>query len=249
MTVTETWTEVWKRIQGSDLNREQRHIGWQVLHNTLPCGALSAYRAIVSARSHTTPNAAIDDAITAADCPFCEECPQTITHMLFDCPIANSIWIWALALWSYASGHASPSPNPGLMLLDDQRDWAPPRDAAHLWTTIRLIVISGLYHAAAQKRRGLPVTGFMPAAYTIHHLKTALLQDWHRVLQPNAAQGVISGLAKNLCCTSWLRGRSPAISPQAFLRRWGSLVCVHNGRMDCSLSLQHPVGFPHNSLE
>ena len=44
--VIRPWHHIWADLQDLALDRSHRYLAWQVLHATLPCGALRAYRAI-----------------------------------------------------------------------------------------------------------------------------------------------------------------------------------------------------------
>lgn len=244
----EPWKKVWDRVRGSNLDRHHRHVAWQVLHNILPCGALTAFRTLMATGRHSNDDA-IAAAVATASCPFCVDLPQTISHMLFHCPQAKSVWEYALNIWGAATGHEPPQLSWPLLILDDQRQWSPPRDSVHLWTVIRLVVISGIFGTARQKRKGLPVNAFATASYVTHHLKAAIHRDWHRVQPTDTSHNVLSSLAQGICCSSWLRGRNPAITSDSFKIRWGktgALCSITGERLEIHLSMHTPVVFVLN---
>ena len=65
--VIRPWHHIWADLQDLALDRSHRYLAWQVLHATLPCGALRAYRAI----SRSYPQERHDRLLGEADCPNC----------------------------------------------------------------------------------------------------------------------------------------------------------------------------------
>lgn len=241
--IQQPWKKVWGRLVNPILDREHRYIAWQVLHSSLPCGALMAFRKVATLRTRGEDNASIRAAVEAADCPFCSGTPQTITHMLFTCPTAQTVWQWAVQVWSLVTQLPPPHLTASLLLRDDRRTWNPSKEGEALWDHIRLAAMAGLVAAAKSKRKGLPASHHTAAAYAVHHLRTAMRTDWLRVAQSNSS--AVNALAEGTCCTSWLRGRSPALTPAQFRQVWNNTDAIcsvsHLGQLICHLTLSHPV--------
>lgn len=244
----EPWTLSWKRLQGTNLDRQHRHIAWRVLHATLPCGALNAYRLIARAPIDA---ATLTAALQRADCPFCDGHIHTLSHMLVDCQVAAQVWSWATNVWTKATLLPAPHISHGLILLDDRREWNVPKEAESLWTDLRLIVMAGLYTVSLQKVKGLPVTGHTVAAYAVHHMRSAITKDWLRIEHPQGGVSVLNALSLDVCSSSYLRGRKPGISASFFAAKWAftdALCVVTEGRLQVRLSLQHPIVFSSHHL-
>ncbi|GKV54003.1 hypothetical protein SLEP1_g60513, partial [Rubroshorea leprosula] len=214
----EPWDKCWARIQKHHIDRRHRHIAWQVLHGTLSCGALDAYRKVVNSTQHQE---AVVSAVQGAKCAFCEDHLHTISHMLVHCQVAARVWSWAATLWALATANPAPLILPSLILVDDRRGWEVSKEAAELWTDIRVIVLAGLFTTSEQRRKGLPVTTFTVAAYVVHHIRGYIIRDWQRTVQSADSSNVSARLAQDICCTSWLRGRSPRMDLTAFIKKWG----------------------------
>ena len=239
----EPWKTSWSNLQGQHLDRGHRHIAWQLLHGTLPCGALQAYRTLLCP-SH--PKETLVSAVQNANCAFCEGQLHTFSHIFFACPKATQIWTWAAKVWAAATTLPVPEISLALVLLDDRRGWNSPREAAALWTDIRIVVLAGLYSTSEQRRRGLPVSEYTIAAHVVHHLRGLISRDWQRTVLPDDPMAVTSRLAQDICCTSWLRGRRPRMEYASFMEKWGktdALCRVIGGKLKVDLSLQHPLAF------
>ena len=243
----EPWKKSWSNLQGHHLDRSQRHIAWQVLHGTLSCGALHAYRKIANRSQHQET---IVSAVQNANCAFCEGELQTLTHMLLACPIAMQVWTWAANVWAAATTQPAPTISKILVLLDDRKGWNVSKEASSLWTDIRVIVLAGLHATSQQKSRGLPVSAYTAAGYVVHHLRKVITRDWERTDRVDDSVNVTTRLAQDICCTSWLRGRSPRLSLSSFMEKWGktsALCSVTAGRLRMELSLQHPLAFSQSA--
>ena len=98
--VIRPWHHIWADLQDLALDRSHRYLAWQVLHATLPCGALKAYRAI----SRSYPQEQHDRLLGEADCPNCPGVVESIFHQLYLCPLAKRVWDWVIRVWEEVSG-------------------------------------------------------------------------------------------------------------------------------------------------
>ena len=119
---TAPWSAVWTRLHHMGLDRQHRLLAWQVLHAALSCGAHTAYTQL----SRIQPGQ-IQDTLDRAMCPHClpERRPETLSHMLIDCPVAAQIWTWVCHLWALYSGAAAPPTTAAILLADDQTERQP----------------------------------------------------------------------------------------------------------------------------
>lgn len=227
------WAQIWSRLTCPNLSREHRHTAWQVLHATLPCGALRAFRQLSS--NNARQDLDLSEIITQAACPYCGTHIETTSHMLFYCPTAQQTWEWVIQVWSLVTGLPKPPMSASIFLLDDRSSWSPSESGANLWSQLRVVVISGLTIAAGQKRKGVPATAYTVAAYTVHHIRKAIKADWQRTWPLHA-------MAEGICSTSWLRGRSPFLTRAAFTERYKGLVVVDGpSTLRILLTTAHPV--------
>lgn len=132
--------------------------------------------------------------------------------------------------------------SPALLLLDYRRQWCPSKEGEELWVLVRVTTLAGLYITATQGRKGLPATKHTAVAFIVHHLRKALFSDWGRT--DKDGRGIVS-LAEGVCCTSWLRGRSPSLTLAAFQEKWanGSKLCeVSEAKiLHVHFTVSHPV--------
>ena len=79
------------------LDRSHRAVAWKTLHGVLPCGALLSFTA-----PRQPDRADIQPLIAQAMCPHCLplSVPETLTHMLLECPVAITVWDWICRLWA-----------------------------------------------------------------------------------------------------------------------------------------------------
>lgn len=87
-----------------------------------------------------------------------------------------------------------------------------------LWLQLRLTAMSALFHSARAKRQEMPANAYTAAAHMVCHLKAAIHRDWQRISHPG--KRAATDLATGICCSSWLRGRSPSITLSAFSSQW-----------------------------
>ena len=206
------WAAVWSRVHHLGLDRQHRFVAWQILHAVLPCGASRFY----SAAARETP-ADIEVLVRDSNCPHClpTAVPETLTHMLSECPTAAAVWRWAARLFAALSGADPPSLTVGLLLADDQTDWQPPGALQTVWTQLRLATLTAIRDGSSRRRRGQPASAISMAASVAHSMRTAIHRDWQRVTADSPGQ-----LTAGICCSSWLRGRQPFMPLDEFRRTW-----------------------------
>ena len=165
----------------------------------------------------TAGQADIQPLMAQAMCPHCLplSVPETLTHMLLECPVAITVWDWICRLWAAYSGAQAPPATAAVLLADDQREWSPPQDLQASWLQLRIAAIAALSSAARGRRRGLPTGAASVASTVVHAVRTAVSRDWQRVVAGDPAL-----LASGICCSSWLRGRHPYMSQEQFLATW-----------------------------
>ena len=243
------WASVWVRLQDLALDRAHRHLAWQLLHGTVRCGA---FRAFIDIQKRVTQSPAAVKETAACPRPGCQGEHETITHMLFSCPTAARVWQWVLDTWVAITDLPAPPLSLAVLLADDQRQWSPPCPLQPLWTQLRLATIYSLHNQAQRRRRGQINNAPSVAARIIGTLRAAIFRDWSRV----AVQG-LQGLAVNVCCSTWLKGRHPLLTSTEFIRLWGHrdvLAQVFTGcstgkpRLSLRLSVSHPVPIPMGGL-
>ena len=233
----------WLRLHDMGLDRSHRMTAWRVLHAVLPCGAMLSFWALREpARDEIQP--LLDQAM----CPHClpSRTPETLTHMLVDCPVAQLVWTWAFGLWrAYLGSEDSPPCTASVLLADDQSAWHPPPQEQSTWLQLRIATIAALSSSASSRRSGMPVTATSVAATVVHSMRTAISRDWQRVVFADPAQ-----LASGVCCSSWLKGKHPAMTLEQFRQAWGQNAAFCSVRVDkgkpslrLHLSLASPVPF------
>ena len=98
-----------------------------------------------------------------------------------------------------------------LLLLDDGSVWQPPAALQQLWTYLRLLLLESIWVVRCSSN-GRPFSSQQVCSRFMAALQQQLKQDWART------QGDIrlnSGVP-----LSWLRGRSPVLSPAKFAAKW-----------------------------
>ena len=218
----------WSRLRAPNLSRVHRTTAWRIMHGALLVNGL---RAFVDPRLP----------FSAALCthPACARsgCVETITHALFACPAVLPVLRWLQDFWE-AVAEERPPMDPGVLLADDHRAWAPARLRA-LWTLVRVAVLHETWHCRSARA---DLDGSLCAAVVtrvVMHLQSAITRDWALV---DADVRQLSDLPED-----YFRGRKPELSLAAFLERWAhrSVLChVHEGALVLRLSLQLPVPVP-----
>ena len=196
------WQQAYAHLRDNTLDRGQRAFAWQLLHAALvPRAARVAH----------------DDRLgpTEGVCthPHCVRVPETITHVLLECPLAVSVVTWLRDLWDAVTGGGNRPPHTVAVLLgDDQRTWQP-RDAG-LWMRLRIATLHALWMAAWKRARdGTPTNAASVAAKVVFGGRSSMQEDWCRV------EGDV-----RLCSRApidWFRGRDSSLTPEQFVGRWG----------------------------
>ena len=227
------FSQPWRAIADSGLDRKARVTAWRLLHGQLFVGAFQRQRGR-HALQHTCP------------CAACQGQLATLTHVMLTCPTAAPVWQWFAAIWAAITAAAAPPISAELLLADDRRQgWQP--EAAHLplWHRIRLMIIREIYAAymTALLRPGAQHSAAHTTARVITACRELIRRDWLIVgTDFRRRAGVVS---------DWLRGRQPQLSAAAFAQRWchGSVLCDVGDAEDPQLTIhwtaQHPVQLPH----
>ena len=99
------WQPVWSRLHDMVLDKLRRAMAWKTLHGVVPCGALLLFAAL---RQPDRPD--IQPLIAQAMCTHCLPLglPETLTHMVLECPVAITVWDRICRLWAAYSGAQAP---------------------------------------------------------------------------------------------------------------------------------------------
>ena len=139
---------------------------------------------------------------------------ETLSHLLVQCPIAVQVWAWFAQVWARVQpGVEVDFSSIRILLLDDGSVWQPPAALQQLWTYLRLLVLESIWVVRCSSKGG-PFTSSQVISRFMAVLQQQLKQDWART------QGDIrlnSGVP-----LSWLKGRSPVLSPAKFAAKWQS---------------------------
>lgn len=146
---------------------------WAMYHMTLPCGARHA------------PNRA------HAFCPTCStnglSTPETLSHLLVDCPVAQVIWTWSLSIAAALSPSTPTSPmlecRGNSLLCGIRSTWTPsPVTVWSTWDLVRLVTIHFIHKASQLARLGLSTSPSTTLAAIKSQLRTTISLDWSRVV-------------------------------------------------------------------
>ena len=158
------------------LDRSHRAVAWKTLQGVLPCGALLSFTALRQPnRADTQP------LIAQAICPHCLplSVPETLTHMLLECPVAITVWDWICRLWAAYSAAQAPPATAAVLLTGYQREWTPPpQDLQASWLQLRIAAIAALSSGARSRRQGLPIGAASVASTVVHAVRTAVGRGW-----------------------------------------------------------------------
>ena len=215
------WRRIWELANAAYFNRQHRVLWWRVLHGSVMCGA---YRAYIG---RATPEKAC--------CPFacCSSLsqPQTISHMFLGCPVAATVVSWLCRLWQAMTGHL-PDASVATMLAASTSEGQCVSDALlQTWHRLRLAVLHSVWTAAqiaASSSQGPPLAS--PPGPHSHFasrlaLKTVVAMIHHDWAKCTDDVRQVAGV-----CSSWLRGRDPSMSMEAFQQLWchnSTLASVH----------------------
>ena len=214
------WRKLWELASAPYFNRQHRVLWWRILHGCVMCGAFSAY----------TGRAAPQQAC----CPFacCTPAqPQTISHMFLEFPVAATVV--SCRLWQAMNGHM-PDASVATVLVASTPNGQCASDALlQTWHRLRLAVLHSIWTAAwiaASSAHGLAPAQASPSPSHSHlasrlSLKTVSSMIRHDWVKCNDDVRQISGV-----CSSWLRGRDPSMTLEAFQHLWchnHTLASIH----------------------
>ena len=217
------WRRLWQLAGAAYLDRQHRVLWWRILHGCVMCGAFSAYIGRAT--------------LQQACCPFACCCtptqPQTISHMFLGCPVAATVVSWLCRLWQAMTGH-TPDASVATILAASTPDGHCASDALlQTWHRLRLAVLHSIWTAGritASSTQGLAPTQASPSPSHSHlasrlALKTITSMIRHDWVKCNDDVRQISGV-----CSSWLRGRDPSMTLEAFQHLWchnHTLASIH----------------------
>ena len=209
------------------------------MHGSLQSRAYMAYAAL---------RARPRDPIPLYGCPHpeCAGVPDTTTHQIFACPMAQASLRWMIATWQAITQSEKPPPlSFAVLVADDHRVWKP---ATHLklWQRLRVTTLYAIWNASKLARGGQPQTAAGIAAFVVHTLTKAIRQDWCRVQAADI--GGLAALTAGQITSEWLRGRSPAMPRPQFQEFWciRNVLCEisHTHTLRVHWTLVHPVPVP-----
>lgn len=233
------WGSCWRRLHRVPAPRAHRFLAWRVLHGSLPCAARLA--------SWQAPRRSTARAESYCHHPGCaaEGQPETITHVLMDCPVARQATAWACRLWAAATRRPAPPCTAAVFLAGDRRAWSPGDPALQdLWDIVRLATLYFLWTARCRGRlEARVVPALAVVAQVVHYLRARISQDAIRAYCPPHAYACVGG--------EWVPDR-PTLSPEGFQARWAShgVLCSRphpDGPLQIRLTLVHPVPPPRAS--
>ena len=153
--------------------------------------------------------------------------------MFLGCPVAATVVSWLCRLWQAMTGH-TPDASVATILAASTPDGHCASDALlQTWHRLRLAVLHSIWTAAritASSTQGLAPTQASPSPSHSHlasrlALKTITSMIRHDWVKCNDDVRQISGV-----CSSWLRGRDPSMTLEAFQHLWchnHTLASIH----------------------
>ena len=217
------WRRLWQLASAAYFNRQHRVLWWRILHGCVMCGAFSAYI------GRATPQQAC--------CPFACCCtptqPQTVSHMFLECPVAATVVSWLCRLWQAMTGHTPDASVASILVASTPDGHCASNALLQTWHRLRLAVLHSIWTAAritASSTQGLAPTQASPSPAHSHlasrlALKTITSMIRHDWVKCNDDVRQISGV-----CSSWLRGRDPNMTLEAFQHLWchnNTLASIH----------------------
>ncbi len=153
-----SWVAAYRRAGHKQLPRPLRVFGWRLLHAGVKVGAR---RMLSSGRTEQA----------AFVCPAqqCQQQPQleTLSHLFVECPVAAALWFWFAQLWQKIQpGAAVPVSSTRVLLLDDDRVWAPPVEKQQQWTYMRLLLLESIWAVRSRCGVGSQAAGGSQATST-----------------------------------------------------------------------------------
>ncbi|KAL3136231.1 hypothetical protein ABBQ32_007243 [Trebouxia sp. C0010 RCD-2024] len=223
------WRRVWELASAAYFNRQHRVLWWRILHGCVMCGAFSAY----------IGRATMEQACCPYACCSSPNQPQTISHMFLECPMAATVIGWLCRLWQAVTGHL-PDASVATILVASTSEGHCASDALlQTWHRLRLAVLHSIWTAARIAASSTHTSTQASQSSSQSHLasklalKTIVSMIRHDWVKCTDDVRQLSGV-----CSSWLRGRDPSMTLQAFRDLWchhdalASIHTAHTGTED-----------------
>ncbi|KAL3140489.1 hypothetical protein ABBQ32_005075 [Trebouxia sp. C0010 RCD-2024] len=220
---------VWELASAAYFNRQHRVLWWRILHGCVMCGAFGAY----------IGRATMEQACCPYACCSSPNQPQTISHMFLECPMAATVIGWLCRLWQAVTGHL-PDASVATILVASTSEGHCASDALlQTWHRLRLAVLHSIWKAARIAASSTHTSTQASQSSSQSHLasklalKTIVSMIRHDWVKCTDDVRQLSGV-----CSSWLRGRDPSMTLQAFRDLWchhdalASIHTAHTGTED-----------------
>lgn len=227
--------QAWSRIRDSSMPKGQRGIAFRVMHGALACNAFVAFRRRNDARLHSA----------CCQAPQCLAANQMehLSHLFIGCPSVRPALDWLLSTWHAVSGVQLPA-HPSVILADDPAAWPagnkPPPAHHALWNRLRIAYLYYTWIARCSLQTDSPDQHAASIATAIvRNITDQIRGDWLRVTSDIRYSTSV--------CSSWFRGRDPAMEMEAFEGQWalnGVLCQCSGGSLDVKFTVAAPVPIP-----
>ena len=242
------WRQIWELASASYLNRQHRVLWWRILHGSVMCGA---YRAYIH---RATPEQAC---CPLASCSSLSQ-PQTISHLFLECPVAATVVSWLCRLWQAMTGYLPAASVATILVASTPEGQFGTPALLQTWHRLRLAVLHSVWTAAqiAQSASSNQIQQCTPPSaqsassstspsLASHQylasklaLKTVVAMIHHDWAKCNDDVRLVAGV-----CSSWLRGRDPSMTLEAFQGLWChnstiASVCVERNGLEDQLKLK-----------
>ncbi|KAL3149874.1 hypothetical protein ABBQ38_013239 [Trebouxia sp. C0009 RCD-2024] len=205
------WRRLWELASAAYFNRQHRVLWWRILHGCVMCGAFSAY----------IGRATVEQACCPYACCSSPAQPQTISHMFLECPMAATVISWLCRLWQAMTGHL-PDASVATILAASTSEGQCASDALlQTWHRLRLAVLHSIWtaariaasstHASSQASQ-LSSQSHLASRLALKTVTSMIHHDW---VKCNDDVRQLAGV-----CSSWLRGRDPSMTLEAFRNLW-----------------------------
>ena len=156
---------------------------------------------------------------------------ESLSHLFVGCPGIRAAWQWLEGVWNRVQPGAGVNcGDVRVVLLDDGSIWQPPKELQQLWTHLRLLMLESIWSVRCEYG-GRPYSSTQVVSRFLAVLQQQIQRDWVRT---RGDIRIDSGVP-----LSWLRGRSPVLSIQRFVSKWGvaggGLYVVVDGALHVSL--------------
>lgn len=228
-------SKAYTRLSLPHLPREVRATAWRILHASLYCGAFLCH--ILRQRM---------DLHSACCCsPACHQQPETLTHLFSSCPSIQPVVQWLKKVWEAvqeAPINLEMADFGRVLITDDHRIWKPKPEHQALWTTLRVSYLHSVWTLRCQIRRHSSQLRAINAAAAVHMtirmVNACIKTDWLRTMSDIRQATDV--------CTSWFRGRNPAMAMEDFTKTWmfGDKICRFQDNMLVNrFTIDYPVVF------